>query len=44
VKQALGLEPKDEIVGFLYFGTPDIEVRPKRRPAATEFVREWTGA
>ncbi len=43
VKQALGLQPKDEIVGFLYFGTPDIEVRAKKRPAAAEFVREWTG-
>ncbi len=43
VKQALGLQPKDEIVGFLYFGTPDIEVRTKKRPAAAEFVREWTG-
>jgi len=43
VKQALGLQPKDEIVGFLYFGTPDIEIRPKKRPAAAEFVREWTG-
>jgi len=43
VKRALGLQPKDEIVGFLYFGTPDIEVRPKKRPAAADFVREWTG-
>lgn len=43
VKRALGLQPKDEIVGFLYFGTPDSEIRAKRRPAAAEFVREWTG-
>jgi nitroreductase len=43
VKQALGLQPKDEIVGFLYFGTPEGDIRPKRRPAAAEFVREWTG-
>jgi len=43
VKRALGLQPKDEIVGFLYFGTPDGDIRPKRRPAAAEFVREWTG-
>jgi len=43
VKQALGLKPKDEIIGFLYFGTPDGEARPKKRPAAAEFVREWTG-
>jgi membrane associated rhomboid family serine protease/nitroreductase len=43
VKQALGLKPKDEIVGFLYFGTPDGEARPKKRPSAAEFVREWTG-
>ena len=43
VKQALGLQPKDEIVGFLYFGTPEGDIRPKRRPAAAAFVREWTG-
>lgn len=43
VKRALGLQPKDEIVGFLYFGTPEGDIRPKRRPAAAEFVREWTG-
>jgi nitroreductase len=43
VKQALGLQPKDEIVGFLYFGTPESEVRAKKRPAAAEFVREWPG-
>jgi nitroreductase len=43
VKQALGLQPKDEIVGFLYFGTPEGDIRPKRRPAASEFVSEWTG-
>lgn len=43
VKRALGLQPKDEIVGFLYFGTPDGGVRPKKRPAAADFVREWTG-
>ena len=43
VKQALGLKAKDEIVGFLYLGTPDCEPRPKKRPAAAEFVREWTG-
>jgi len=43
VKRALGLQAKDEIVGFLYFGTPDIEIRAKKRPAAADFVREWTG-
>jgi nitroreductase len=43
VKQALGLKPKDEIIGFLYFGTPDAEARPKKRPAAAEYVREWNG-
>lgn len=43
VKQALGLKPKDEIIGFLYFGTADGEARPKKRPAAASFAREWTG-
>lgn len=43
VKKALGLQPKDEIVGFLYFGTPEGGVRPKSRPPSADFVREWTG-
>lgn len=41
VKKSLGLEPKDEIVGFLYFGTPEADIRPKRRPTAADFTEEW---
>ena len=44
VKQALGLEPRDEIIGFLYFGTPDAAPRLKKRPRAEEFTGEWTEA
>ena len=43
VKASLGLEEKDEIVGFLYFGTPDADIRPKKRPAASDYTEEWTG-
>ena len=42
VKEALGLRPKDEIIGFLYFGTPEDGVRQKPRPDAADYVREWT--
>ena len=42
VKEALGLAPKDEIVGFLYLGTPTAPPRHKPRPCARDYVREWT--
>ena len=43
VKAALGLEPTDEIVSFVYLGTPIKQVSQKRRPDASGFVSEWTG-
>ena len=43
VKAALGLEPTDEIVSFVYLGTPIKQVSDKRRPDAAQFMSEWTG-
>lgn len=43
VKAALGLRDKDQIVAFLYIGTPEGNQRPKRRPEPAQFVRDWTG-
>ena len=43
VKAALGLKDKDEIVGFVYIGTPEGKMRPKKRPDAARFTRDWTG-
>ncbi len=43
VKAALGLKDKDQIVAFVYIGTPEGKMRPKRRPDATKFTRDWTG-
>ena len=43
VKAALGLDPTDEIVSFVYLGTPIKQVSDKRRPNASEFLSEWTG-
>jgi nitroreductase len=43
VKRALGLEPSDEIVGFLYLGTRIDGGSPLGRPAAKEFVSVWQG-
>jgi reactive intermediate/imine deaminase len=41
VKTALGLDPGDAIVAFLYAGTPGaIAARP--RPPAEDYVRHWT--
>ncbi len=41
VKVALGLEPKDAIVGFLYVGTEESPAQPLPRPAAQDFLRRW---
>jgi nitroreductase len=43
VKQALGLDPADEIVGFLYLGTRVGGASPLPRPAVKEFVSVWQG-
>jgi|TARA_A100001037_G_C15130273_1_gene628363 nitroreductase len=43
VKAALGLAQTDEIVSFVYLGTPIKQVSQKRRPNASEFISEWTG-
>jgi len=43
VKAALGLEPTDEIVSFVYLGTPIKQVSDKRRPDAAQFMSAWTG-
>ncbi len=43
VKKALGLKDRHQIVGFVYIGTPEGELRPKKRPDAAKFTRDWTG-
>jgi nitroreductase len=44
VKAALGLEPKDSIVGFLYMGTDVEGPGSLPRPDWREFVRYWPEA
>lgn len=43
VKAALGLAPKDAIIGFIYVGTPSGESPVKQRPEPAPFVRDWHG-
>jgi nitroreductase len=43
VKRALGLAPKDSIVGFLYVGTEDGEPSTLPRPSWREHTRVWDG-
>jgi nitroreductase len=42
VKQALGIEAKDQITGFLYLGTPPDTQPTRRRPELIDHVSEWT--
>lgn len=41
VKQALGFDALDRLIGFLYVGTPKERARPSARPPRSRFVREW---
>jgi nitroreductase len=43
VKQALGLTVDDQIVGFLYLGTPTSAVTAGNRPAPESCLVEWRG-
>jgi nitroreductase len=45
VHDALGLDPEESIVGFLYLGTPADSAGPPRppEPEMAQFVSEWTG-
>jgi len=43
VKAALGLSESDEIVSFVYLGTPIKQVSDKRRRDAADFISEWRG-
>ena len=44
VKAGFGLEDKDEIIGFLYMGTPSLETRDKKRPEVDGFIENWPAA
>jgi nitroreductase len=43
VKQALGLSPRDAIVGILYTGTPRLPPPALKRVGPEQFVEEWHG-
>lgn len=41
VKAALGVEPKDQIIGFVYMGTPMKTPAKKTRPELGDHVSQW---
>jgi nitroreductase len=41
VKRALGFQPTDRLIGFLYVGTPKEKARPAARPSHRRFLREY---
>jgi nitroreductase len=43
VKVALGLKETDEIVGYLYVGTPTVQDRPVPQHNLADFVQRWNG-
>lgn len=44
VKKGLGLNNEDEIVGYLYLGTPTVKERKVPENKVEDFFEEWTGA
>jgi nitroreductase len=43
MKEGLGLQPSDDIVGFLYVGTPSAPQLDSPRPKMADVTTEWTG-
>lgn len=43
VKKALGVASKDQIVGFIYIGTPPEKTQTKKRPDLAEHLSDWSG-
>lgn len=43
IKQTLGLAKKDELVGFLYFGTPSKGAPERKRGAPADVTTQWAG-
>jgi len=43
VKTSLAIDAKDEIVGFLYLGTPPAGTPSRRRAELTDHVSQWHG-
>ena len=41
VRQGLGLQPHEKIIGFLYLGTIAGPVRPITTPKLSQFVQQW---
>ncbi|MCV2884257.1 NAD(P)H nitroreductase [Aestuariibacter sp. AA17] len=41
VKKAFNLQAEDEIVGFLYLGTPSVDVKPRRDIEHEAFFEHW---
>jgi nitroreductase len=40
-RQDFGLDPADQLVGFIHVGTPTEKIAPPERPDPAEFVIEW---
>lgn len=41
VKTGLGLRPEDEIIGYLYMGTPTVTERPIPEHRTEDFFQDW---
>lgn len=42
-KRAFGLDPTDQLIGFIHVGTPAEKPAPVERPDPSAFVVEWSG-
>ena len=41
VRSELGLADSEQIIGFVYLGTPELNIPPRQHPDVAAFVSEW---
>jgi len=42
VRQALGFQEKDRLIGWIYMGRPPAEYRVKKRPEPAKYLADWS--
>ena len=41
VRSELGIADSEQIIGFIYLGTPQLEIPPRPLPAVDDFISSW---
>ena len=41
VREELGIRPSEQIVGFIYLGTPELQIPPRSHPPVDAYLSHW---